>query len=131
LKARVQNTGFTLLEIVVAVSIIAIVFISIFRLHTETLSLSSLSRFYALAPILAQSKLSESAQDIEKGYGSESGGFGEAFPGYEWRIAVEDVESELLGSVAEDLKRVEVTITARDVKNVYQLQTYRFFPLGD
>lgn len=87
--------------------------------------MSSLSRFYATAPMLAQSKLSESVQRIGNGYGTESGNFEEAFPGYEWRITVDDVESELLGSVSEDLKRVEITITARDVKDVYQLRTYR------
>lgn len=118
--------GFTLLEIMISVSIVAIVLVSVYKMHAQTIRMSSSTKFHAVAPLLAQQKLSEfetlsSYQSI-----SDSGDFGDEFPGYAWRLSVEDVDVELLGSVAEDLKRVDVTVTFNQDENSYHVRTYRF-----
>ena len=52
-------SGFTLLEVMVAMAIMAIVLVSVYRMHSQTLTMNSASRFYTLAPLLAQSKLAQ------------------------------------------------------------------------
>ena len=77
-----QNTGFTLLEVMIAISVIAIVLITVYRLHAQTISMSNRSRFYTTAPLLAQRKLAEVT--TLKSLSSDSGSFSEAFPGMTW-----------------------------------------------
>ena len=118
--------GFTLLEIMVAVSIVAIVLISVYKMHAQTIWMNNAIKFHTTAPLLAQQKLVEfetisSLQKI-----SDSGDFGDEFPGYAWRLSVDDIDSELLGSVAEDLKRVDVTVTFKQNENSYHVRAYRF-----
>ena len=56
----------------------------------------------------------------------DSGEFGEEYPGYSWRISVTDVESEVLEETANDLKRIDVSVSYND-EDAYLLRTYRFF----
>jgi general secretion pathway protein I len=57
---------------------------------------------------------------------SNSGNFGDDFPGYSWSMAVDDVESEALGNTAKDLKKIDVTIFLNNDEFTYSLRTYRF-----
>ena len=116
--------GFTLLEVMVAVSIMAIVFVSVFRLHTQTLAMSSSVRSYAMAPMLAQSKLAELENRSPELLSDDSGDFGADFPGYSWEVGVSDVESEILEDTAKDLKRIDLTVSFEGI--IYSLRTYRF-----
>ena len=125
-KTRNQNAGFTLLEVMVAVAILAVALTAIYKLHAGTISMTADSRFYTVAPLLAQSKMAEfELKDLED-LNSESGDFGEDFPAYEWSVTVEDVESEPLESVAERLKRIDLTIIY-DENMKYGFRTYKFF----
>ncbi len=120
IPAGTSDHGFTLLEVMVAISIIAIVLVAVYKLHLQTISMSSAARFYATAPLLAQGRLSALEADAL----SDSGDFGEHFPGYTWELAIEDIESEVLGEAAEDLKRIEVTVSLNN-DYVYKVKTYR------
>jgi len=126
IEKRIQIAGFTLLEIMVAVSIIAIVFISVFKMHTQTISMSSDVRFYTTAPLLAQSKLTEYELKSVDDLSDDSGGFGEEYPGYSWQVSVNDVDSEVLEDTAKDLKRIDVSVSFNE-ENAYQLRSYWFF----
>ncbi len=121
--------GFTLLEVMVAVSIIAIVFISVFRLHTQTLAMNGTVRFYAVAPVLAHGILAELENRSPDELSDDSGDFGEDFPGFSWEVGVSDVESEVLEDTAKDLKRIDLTVTFEGI--VYGLRTYRFMKPND
>jgi general secretion pathway protein I len=127
--------GFTLIEMMVALSIISIVLLAVYRLHSQTLTLTIGSRFYTVAPLLAQSKLVDlelsSAQELE----DESGDFGEDFADYSWEIAIEDVggdqlkiDAEQLKTVVEKLKRIDIKVFFNEGDMVYSLRTYRFVP---
>ena len=130
LQRRTRNLqsdfGFTLLEIMVAVSIIAIVLVSIYKMQAQTISMNYEARFYATAPLLAQFKMTEQETKSLKDLTSDSGNFGDDFPGYSWSMAVDDVESEALGNTAKDLKKIDVTIFLNNDEFTYSLRTYRF-----
>ena len=124
-----QSGGFTLLEVMVAVSIIAIVLISVFRLHTQTLAMNGNVRFYAVAPMLAQSKMAEIESSSSEELSDDSGDFGDDHPGYSWAVSVLDVESEILEDTAKDLKQIDLTVSFEGI--IYSLRTYRFLKPED
>ncbi len=130
LQRRTRNLqadfGFTLLEIMVAVSIIAIVLASIYKMQAQTISMNYEARFYATAPLLAQFKMTEQETKSLEDLTGDSGNFGDDFPGYRWSMAVDDVESEALGNTAKDLKKIDVTIFLNNDEFTYSLRTYRF-----
>ena len=125
-RLRLQKTGFTLLEIMVAISIIAIVFMSVFKMHAQTVSMTASTRFYAVAPVLAKNRLAEFLSQSPDELSDDSGDFGNDFALYGWKIAVEDVESEDLGTDTDRLKRIDVVISVNNEENTYRLRAYRF-----
>jgi len=120
-----KNGGFTLLEVMIALALIAIVLITAYRLHSQTIDLAGRSKFFVTAPLLAQRKLAELA--TLDSLSSDSGNFSDAFPGYRWQVTSAEVESELLGASAKTLKRIDVRITFNETEYVYDLRAYRNF----
>jgi general secretion pathway protein I len=122
---KFQKDGFTLLEVMVAVAILAIVMVSVYKMHSQSLAMSAEARFYTQAPMLAQSKLAELEISAEGEFTADSGDFEENFPGYSWRVSIDDVVSEALGEVSNDLKRIEITVSYNNDEFVYHIRTYR------
>ncbi|MGA9534964.1 MAG: prepilin-type N-terminal cleavage/methylation domain-containing protein [Desulfobacterales bacterium] len=125
--------GFTLIEMMVAVSIIAIVLTAVYRLHSQTLLMTIGARFYTVAPLLAQNKLVDielsSAQELAQG----TGNFGKDFPDYTWEVTIDDVssdqlktDSEQLKGAVEKLKRIDIKVLFNEGEMAYNLRTYRF-----
>jgi general secretion pathway protein I len=125
---RIQHpvSGFTLLEVLIAMAIMAIVLVSVYRLHSQTLSMTAASRFYTQAPMLAQSKMSQLEANPSDLIAGDSGDFGEQFAGYSWRVSTEDVSSEVLGEAAGDLKRIDLTVALNENEYEYSVRTYLF-----
>ena len=128
-----RQGGFTLIEMMVAVSIIAIVLTAVYRLHSQTLMMTIGARFYTVAPLLAQNKLVDielsSAQELAQG----TGDFGKDFPDYTWEVGIEDIDSgqlmtgaEQLKGAVEKLKRIDIKVLFNEGEMVYNLRTYRF-----
>jgi general secretion pathway protein I len=122
---RRPPAGFTLLEVMVAMAIMAIVLVSVYRMHSQTLSMNSANRFYTLAPMLAQSKLAQLETGSSELMADDSGDFGEQFPGYAWIVAVEDVAVDALGEISNDLKKIELTVSLNNNEYAYTVRTYR------
>ena len=116
--------GFTLLEIMVAVAVMAIVLVSVYKLHAQTISMNGSARFYTTAPLLAQRTVSEIQAFPERRQMFADGDFGDEFPGYTRRVSIEDVNADIFGTVAKDLKKIEVTISFNQNELVYTLRTY-------
>ena len=122
-----DRNGFTLLEMMVAVSIIAIVLLAVYRLHSQTLLMNLSARFYTVAPLLAQSKLAELETSTISELSEGSGDFGEDYTGYNWEISVSDIESEPLESTTDNLKQIDIKVIFNQGELSYDLRTYRFF----
>lgn len=128
MRNRRSAAGFTLLEVMVAVAVIAIALVAVFQLHAQTVSMGSVARFYATAPMLAQARISELETAEPGAFQNDSGDFGNDFGGYVWTSTVEDIESEVLGRGAEALKRIEITVEHEGEGLRYQFRTYRMLP---
>jgi general secretion pathway protein I len=120
-----SKRGFTLLEIMVALAMIAIVLVAVYRMQAQTISMNIIGRFQTIAPFLAQQVMA----DIETTPADElfdgSGDFGASFPNLTWSVTVEEFVSETFGEIGKDFRRINVTITSTSDKQTYNLLTYR------
>ena len=126
-RTTTSQQGFTLIEIMAAISIIAIVLVSVYKLHAQSVAMTSEVRFYATAPMLAQKKMAELESKSRKDISDESGDFGDQFPNYSFNIVIDDVESKELGNVAENLKRIDITVSFNKDEYIYDLRDYKLF----
>ena len=120
------SRGFTLLEVMVALAVLATTLTVVYQLHGHTMMISGSARFHNLAPMLAQSKLAELEQGSYKDLADTSGDFGEDYPGYQWSVQIEDVESDLVTGKQYHFAKLEVQI-AQNKENTFTLRTYRMF----
>jgi general secretion pathway protein I len=127
IEERDQTKGFTLLEVMVALSIIAIVLVSVYKLHAQTVSMNNEVRFYVTAPMLAQIKMAEIKSESLEDIGDDSGDYGDEFPDYRWNIVIDDVESTALGNIAKDLKKIDLIISLNNDEFTYNLRAYKYF----
>ncbi len=118
--------GFTLLEVMLALAIIAIALTAVFHLQAQTVIMANNTQFYSIAPLLAQQKMAEIENGLTKGQDEGSGDCGENFSGYSYHFSVESVQSEALGQVAADLKKIDVTVSLNNGENSYSLRAYAF-----
>ncbi len=122
---REQASGFTLLEVLIAMAIMAIVLVSVYRMHSQTLSMATANRFYIQASLLAQSKMAQLEASSSESIPDGSGDFGDNFPGYSWSVSTEAVSIEALGEAAADLNRIDLTVTLNDNDFEYTIRAYR------
>ena len=117
------SDGFTLLEVMVSVAVIAIVLVSIIRLQGQTILMNESSRFYSTAPFLAQSKMAQILGDPLNA-GSEAGDFDEDHPGYSWNIDIEPVSIDVIEGAKIELKKADVVIEFNEGQMKYTLRQY-------
>ncbi|MCP4115265.1 MAG: prepilin-type N-terminal cleavage/methylation domain-containing protein [Desulfobacteraceae bacterium] len=119
--------GFTLLEIMVSLSIVAIVFVSLFKMQSSSILLAGYGKFHSTAPFLARQTLTQIEGDLDDD-ASPSGDFGDGFPGYQWEARITDYQTYdsaiIPESAAKRLKRVEIEILRGE--NRFTLNTWRY-----
>ncbi len=106
-----RSGGFTLLEVMVAVAIIAIALTTLFGSQTQSVALAGEARFYTTAPLLAQEKMSALLAAGLADATADSGGFGDDFPGYRWRVEPRSVAGVASPEVAALLRGVDVVVS--------------------
>ena len=121
-----KKNGFSLIEVLVALTVIAIAFTAVIKLQGQSIMMSQAVKFYTVAPLLAQYKIADVEND-EMDFIEGEGGFGEDFPNYSWQIDVEEDIS--CGSDEEDgadmnLKRIKILISDNSYK--YSVIKYKF-----
>ncbi|MFP7753283.1 type II secretion system minor pseudopilin GspI [Thermodesulfobacteriota bacterium B35] len=108
-----DQAGFTLLEVMVAVAILAIALVTLIGSQSQSVSLAGLTRFDTTASLLAAGKMTElqlaGFDDLTDGEGD----FGEQFAGYRWKVSVTDLTADDTGIEGSDnmLKRVDLTVS--------------------
>jgi general secretion pathway protein I len=99
--------GFTLLEVLISLSIIAIVLISCLRAQNQSIRLYHLSRDMTVATILARQKMGEIELAGFPELGEEEGDFEDTFPGFTWRQRVSETPFE-------EARRIDLSITWKE-----------------
>ena len=130
-----NQKGFTLLEMMIAMSILTIAVVSIFNLQGQSVKMITSVRFYTQAPLLARLALSKFeakliAEDPE--LESDYGDFGEDFPGYEFNITaseIEECEDEEFAYITKYVKTVDVEVTWEELGMSYSLHTTIFIDM--
>ena len=125
------SDGFTLIEVLISLTIMAIVLVAVFKLHAQSISMSAATRFHTTAALLSQTKLAEITATSLAELTSDSGDFAQPFAGYQWQSVIEDVTSEDLGPVSAQLKKINIAIVFGADQYRYHLTTHHFFQDAD
>ncbi len=123
-KRDFQNSGFTLLEIVIALGLIATALMAVFRIQAQNLDLQSEAKFMTIANQLVQDRVARIQASTTLSEGTTSGDCGEDYPNYTYREEISEVPD------MEDLYKVRLSVfLERDVvvKDL-SLETYLFRP---
>lgn len=121
--------GFTLLEVMFALAIIAISLTAVLGSQSQGVSLASEAKFRTTAAFLAQSKMAEIEVKKERELTSDSGDFGEDFPGYMWELNVSAVMLGGLEGISDHLEQIDLKISwGEDEQYQYNLRLYHFVP---
>ena len=118
--------GFTLLEVMIAVSIIAIALVVLFGSQSKSLSHATEVQFNTLAPMLASVKLAELDGKVISPE-NDDGDFGDDFPGYTWKIETEDAifqSPEALANLEVPVTKIDLTVLWHETKYSYSLTYY-------
>ncbi len=111
--SSVGEGGFTLLEVMVAVAILAIALVSLIGSQSQSVSMAGLSRFDTTASLLARRKMTELTLADFDGLVNGEGDFGDEFPAYRWQAVVTDLTEDDTGIPDSEgmLKMVDVTVS--------------------
>jgi general secretion pathway protein I len=118
--AERKEKGFTLIEVMVAMAILAIALVSIFQLQSQSISMATDSRFMTTAALLAQSKMVEVESRSSLSNQIEGGDFGTDYPQYTWHLEISD--TNLL-----QFKKIEIKVTNKLFlrRGTYKLVLYK------
>lgn len=129
LTTVLESRGFTLLEVMIAVSLIAIALVTLIGSQSQSVSLATGSRFDTMASLLARQKMTElSLQEYASVHDSE-GDFGEDWPGFIWKTKVTELTEDQTGikKASERLKTVDLTVIQNQAADMaFSLRTVLF-----
>jgi len=122
LEGRMKSSsGFTLLEVMIAMAILAIALVAVFQSQSQSISMAGQAKFATTASLLAQSKMAECEKMNPADINADSGNFGGNFPDYSWKVDVMETQ-------VENVKKIEVTVINERMtaNNSYRLVLYRY-----
>lgn len=119
---RLQSkAGFTLLEVMIAVAIIAIAVVSLLGAQSQSVSLVAGTKFDTTASLLAQWKMSDLLlQDFDQ-LADDQGNFGEDYPQFYWKVQVTELGEDDTGLKGLDdrLKSLDITVSSHDNERMH------------
>jgi general secretion pathway protein I len=124
-KHQSYTAGFTLLEVMVAVAIVALTLVTFLRLHLLSLDATLQAQDLTTAVLLAQGKMATMGTFPDAG--EEEGTFeGPELERFRWTTAVTEHTIEAGGTQPIDVRRIEVTVHWVDGQrtHLYTLETY-------
>lgn len=121
-----SQSGFTFLEVMIAVAIIAIAFVTLIGSQSQSVSIASDSRLNIVASLLAQQKLAElealNYDDLTGG----GGDFEDDFSQFQWQAEVETLTADEIQIEGADdiLKSIDLTISSgENASPIYTVRT--------
>jgi general secretion pathway protein I len=121
-----NHWAFTLLEVMIAMSIIAIALVTLLGSQSRSLSHATEAQFNVMAPMLAALKLAEVERKVVDAENSE-GDFDEDFPGYSWKMEIEEAafeKTKALAGLDPPLQKLELTVSLSGAPYRYSLLYY-------
>lgn len=88
-----STRGFTLLEVMAAVVILAVALLSLLHANTQTIYLKAHARDITTATLLAQERLAAFRLDPDALEEESEGDFGDRFPAWRWTVMKEEVDT--------------------------------------
>ena len=122
------SRGFTLLEVMIAVALIAIALTALLGSQSQSVSFANSAKFETMAALLAQGKMSELVLQGTESLYSSSGDFGPDYPGYAWESMVSEVSIPGEEAVSDYLKQIDLTVTWGVFS--YNLRLYHYVGTG-
>lgn len=131
---KTNCAAFTLLEVMIAISIIAIAFVSLLGLQARSLAQATEARFMLESSLLSAEKLAE-FDSGERALVSDNGIFDESNTGYSWDAKIDELilENEEIPSLASPLKmvRLELSISLENTLYKHTIVCYYNAPHGE
>ncbi len=127
---RAAAQGVTLLEVMVALGIVAIVLVAVYRLQIQAITMERVSQFYTQAPLLAQKLVAEIELQTPNLPDTEEGDFGDDYPGYTWAFETADVQDLTDTDGRALLKQIDLRIQLNGDENLFTLRIYRLVNLA-
>jgi len=122
LNSKGRDHGFTLLEIIICLGLIALVLVAVFHLQAQNLDLQSEAQFMTTATCLLQERLSRIQSQEKIDEGTNSGDFGEDYPDYTYTQEVTEVpDTETLYKV-----KVSVILERENARKDLWLETHLY-----
>ena len=122
----IGGSGFTLLEVMIAVSLIAIALVTLIGAQSQSVAIATGSKFDAMAALLAQRRMVELCLQEYGSVNNGEGDFGEEYPQFHWKAQVTELSEQETGfeGTAGMLKAVDLTISIEgDPDLTYALRT--------
>ncbi len=126
---KIIDQGFTLLEVMISIAILAVVLTEILNLQSRGLSFAHETKSKITISLLAKKKMAEVKAADPEDIVSDSGDFGENYPDYSWQLDVEEATSDLGIDDLEELKQISLTVLWEGFQeDQYSQRIYRFVP---
>mgnify|MGYP001078653371 CR=1 FL=1 len=105
-KRHASRKGFTLLEVMIAMAILATVLVTVFHSQSQSIAMANESRALTTLALLAQSRMAEIEGRQDLSTGQTTGNFGDDFPDYTWTANI----SQPQGPGSTYLRKIEITV---------------------
>jgi general secretion pathway protein I len=105
-KRAASRKGFTLLEVMIAMAILATVLVTVFHSQSQSIAMANESRALTTLALLSQSRMAEIEGRQDLSTGQTTGNFGDEFPDYTWTVNI----SQPQGPGSSTLRKIEVTV---------------------
>lgn len=116
--------AFTLIEVLIALAILAIAAVALLQLQVASIKLSDRASRQTRAALLAQARLAEATAEGFPEIGGSAGGFaGEENAGFRWETMVEEARDPALEDAGvRGLRRLAVTVRWNDGESERQVE---------
>jgi general secretion pathway protein I len=121
-KRFASRKGFTLLEVMIAMAILATVLVTVFHSQSQSIAMANESRMMTTLALLAQSRMAEMEGQQDLSTGQTSGTFGEDYPNYTWSAII----TQPPGPGSSYLRKIEIAVVhTYNPKRPYRVILYR------